>query len=384
MKGLAWPVHNSKEDNGALHMAPQPMATRRAPLTRNNPEPPMKTPRLPITFLALALAAGSPLWAKSPVANPAPASQKSGTATPVKNPKETAPEVRKAQAATAPAPGKGAPATQTATPPPAKATAKATAPASAAITPTPARTPPASAAVQPAPKRVTPLMEVDLAQFRQRSGQAHLYYIQAKYPQAERAYREALTPLPPGMTDGHYDAMKSRHELAETLRLQKKLLEAEAENTSVLVNAKRVLGSQHTLTLLARHTQAQILMDQGRYPEAERELRILVEVAQKIVGRDGDATLTFRSTLGQCLRMQGRLPEAEREFRVVLESRLRSTGPLDPHLAQARYDLAVALKDQRKDAEARDYAQQAYAGWKRTMPKNHPDIKKGKALVSSL
>jgi tetratricopeptide (TPR) repeat protein len=137
---------------------------------------------------------------------------------------------------------------------------------------------------------------------------------------AEAAYRRGLA--------GRSDSTEGRRKLAEALRLQSKLEEAEAELLEVL---RVEPGSAR-----AHNDRALVLRGRRQVPEAVAEYREALRLDPDLI----DA----HNNLAIVLAGQGNLSEAEAGFRQILR--------LDPDSAQAYFNLATVLADLDKDIEA--------------------------------
>jgi tetratricopeptide (TPR) repeat protein len=145
--------------------------------------------------------------------------------------------------------------------------------------------------------------------------------IDAQQPAAaEAAYRRGLA--------GRSDSTEGRRKLAEALRLQSKLDEAEAELLEVL---RAEPGSAR-----AHADRALVLRGRRQVPEAVTEYREALRLDPELIDAHNNLAIVRAG--------QGRLAEAEAGFRQILR--------IDPDSAQAYFNLATVLADLDKDIEA--------------------------------
>ena len=154
--------------------------------------------------------------------------------------------------------------------------------------------------------------------------QARLAEAQGRFAEAEAFYREAIGWL-------ERDPVASKHtfldnltgQLARTLALQGRLLEAENEARKALLSilSKRGRYSTHTASVLG--SLLAVILGQGRYAEAETLARARIDIYQKTGSSEESVQLAgTRNQLGSALVAQGRWQEALAE-RETIERGLR-------------------------------------------------------------
>ena len=128
----------------------------------------------------------------------------------------------------------------------------------------------------------------------------------------------------------------------------------------VLALADEALGADHRVTLTARQNLAESLFlqwyatraDPAPLVESRREYEHLIEIATNHGGADAPRALAAMAGLARLLNAADDRSEAERQARRVLEHVPASIGEHHPSASMARTQLAVALDNQHRDAEA--------------------------------
>jgi tetratricopeptide (TPR) repeat protein len=240
----------------------------------------------------------------------------------------------------------------------------------------------AVAATQPGqthrPRRVSNLGAALRARFERTGDPADLAEAVALLSQAiEEVSRESEDYS--GLLSNRADALL---DLANTLRNQGKLAEAETEFRTVLDSRLRVLGPDHPDTLASRNNLATVLAQQGKLAEAEAAFREALAGQELILGPDHPDTLASRNNLASILAEQGQIAEAEAAFHAVLDSRSRVLGPDHPDTLTSRNKLASVLVEQGRLAEAVTELDALLDDQQRVLGQMHPDTLTTKALLT--
>ena len=90
-------------------------------------------------------------------------------------------------------------------------------------------------------------------------------------------------------------------------------------------------------------------------------------------GPDHPDTLTARHNIARALADQGRPADAEAAFRQVLDARLRVLGPDHPRTLSTRHGIAAVLADQGRPADAEAEFRQVLDARLRVLGPDHPD-----------
>ena len=174
-----------------------------------------------------------------------------------------------------------------------------------------------------------------------------------------------------GFTDE--GTLTSVSNLAELLRVQGKLSEAEPLCLRALEGREATLGPMHASTLTSVHNLAMLLQDQGKLSEAEPLCRRALEGREATLGPMHADTLTSANNLALLLQDQGKLSEAEPLCRRALEGREATLGPMHASTLTSANNLAMLLQDQGKLSEAEPLCRRALEGSEATLGPMHAD-----------
>ena len=98
--------------------------------------------------------------------------------------------------------------------------------------------------------------------------------------------------------------------LANALREQGKLIDAEVEVRRALTNTLKSVGRYHAWTAGELNTLTEILLEQGRAPEAERLAHAAIDILETVDAKGSWTLATARQTLGSALVAQSRWADA--------------------------------------------------------------------------
>ena len=186
--------------------------------------------------------------------------------------------------------------------------------------------------------------------------------------EAEAGYREARKMLEtlrdPSRFQGRINAMQGS--LANNLRLQGRLAEAENEARGVLVESQRGGGTATLGTARGLVSLASVLAAQGRFSEAEGLTRRAIGIFEQV----GQGTLNPRQLLAAILAEQGKWAEANREFD-TLRRITRSRPEQFANLTRRNPFPGVALLHVGKPAEALTYLKAYYERSREELGERH-------------
>ena len=167
-------------------------------------------------------------------------------------------------------------------------------------------------------------------------------------------------------------SLQSQLSVAQMLRSQGKLAEAETLFRQLLAEVQAELGESHLYTLAIMGDLVNLLDDQGKFREAEAKGRKVMVNFQARLGEAHDYTLAATNVLAAVLRQQSKFAEAEGLYRKVLRIRTAKFGAGHPDTLGVMANLADSLDEQQKFGEAEVLYQSAIAGLKATAGKAHP------------
>jgi len=139
----------------------------------------------------------------------------------------------------------------------------------------------------------------------------------------------------------------SLNNLAENLRQQGKLAEAELLFREVMAAFREVEGNDALRTMLSVGSLGQVLQPQGKLAEAEPLLVEAVVWWREKFGWGGPSN----AALVELRREQGRLDEAEQELGTLVADACRAWGPQDPNTLEAEA-VAARLRHAKPDGAA--------------------------------
>jgi hypothetical protein len=175
--------------------------------------------------------------------------------------------------------------------------------------------------------------------------------------EAEAGYREARKMLEtlrdPARFQGRINTMQGS--LANNLRLQGRLAEAENEARAVLVESQRGGGTANLGTARSLMSLAGVLAAQGRFVEAEGLARRAIGIFEQV----GQGTLGPRQLLAAVLAEQGKWTAANQEFD-ALRRLTRNRPDQFANLMRRNPFPGVALLHVGKPAEALSYLKAFY------------------------
>jgi predicted Zn-dependent protease len=114
----------------------------------------------------------------------------------------------------------------------------------------------------------------------------------------------------------------------------------------------RVLGADTRQTLVVKSALADVLRMENKLSEAEKICRESLDAERRVMGADHSDTLVTQNALGQILLKEHRYPEAEAVFLDTLARRSKTLGAKHPDTAETEYNLAglCALQGKTDDA----------------------------------
>lgn len=198
---------------------------------------------------------------------------------------------------------------------------------------------------------------------------------EARYAEAEEAWREALARAPELPPTDPRRASSHLH-LAMVLRAEGHLGEAEAEARRALelVEATGRRGTTDEARVLV--TLGSVLRQACRFAEAEERLRSSVAIYDR--RDDGHPDMaTALTELAVLLRATGKVDAAEDSYERALRIREQAFGRSDPEVARAMNNLALLKRDRGRLDEAEELLRDAIATWERTVGSVHPDVASG-------
>ena len=135
-----------------------------------------------------------------------------------------------------------------------------------------------------------------------------------------------------------------------------------------LQGMRQVLGPEHSTTLRAMMSYAEFDLEQGRTDTAEPLLSEALATSERTLGRDHELTIRLVADTGWLARLRGDNARSAQSYRETLDRRVRTLGPSHPDAIRARWQVARALADQGRYADAEGYAREALDRSRRANP----------------
>jgi tetratricopeptide (TPR) repeat protein len=245
-----------------------------------------------------------------------------------------------------------------------------------------------------------------------------LLTLRAEYPDAEKAYRQAIAlqrSLPDDRRDermlarslfgmgqelieeGNYP--QAERNLREALTLQRKLFqgpnEDQARTLQVLGRAVSERDASQAIPLVREALDMHrtlwgrqpypdyadtlndlglLLYDKGDYESSERLLRESLAMKQKLLGEKHPEIATSLNNLAEVLQNKGDLAGAEANYRACLAMRRELLGSVHPLVAQALNNLAFVYYDKGDVHAALDSEQESLRIYRQLFPGDSPDV----------
>jgi tetratricopeptide (TPR) repeat protein len=200
---------------------------------------------------------------------------------------------------------------------------------------------------------------------------------QAKFDQAEKAYREAaaLAAAQPKDRRSRIALASSLYGLGAVLEGQGNFAEAERDLRRALALQHQLYGARHGDIALTLKTLARTLDDNGDSKQAIPLMREALAMQRELRGSEPHPDLAETvNDLGLLLEENGDYDEAERLYREALALKHRLYGQKHPEIAMGLNNLAFVMQDKGELAEAEATYRQALAMQRETLGEVHPDV----------
>ena len=204
-----------------------------------------------------------------------------------------------------------------------------------------------------------------------------LLTLQAQYPDAEKAYRDAIA-VQSRLAEGRERQTalaKSLQGLGAVLAREGRYAEAERSLRDALAMQHRALGDSHEDIARTMQDLAHVLDQDGNLNGAVEIMRSAVDMQRRLHGAQPHPDLAGAlNDLGQLLEESGENAAAERLLVEALAMKRRLLGDKHPEIAVGLNNLA-AVRDEKGDlAGAESTYRQALAMEQELLGKVHPDV----------
>jgi eukaryotic-like serine/threonine-protein kinase len=194
---------------------------------------------------------------------------------------------------------------------------------------------------------------------------------QGNLAEAEQRLRATLTAQQKALGPDDPDAIATMDRLAYTLSNEAHHAEAEALLRQTLAAERRVLGPDDSQTLGTLNELAQTLTVQGRYADADQIYTELISAQRQSLGADHPATLLSMEHAAENFSEEGRYSESEKLENEVIAAQSRVLGPDHPQTLRTETFLAITLIKEGHFAEADKLQTQVIAAKRRVLGPSH-------------
>jgi tetratricopeptide (TPR) repeat protein len=206
---------------------------------------------------------------------------------------------------------------------------------------------------------------------------AALQDLQADYPAAEQAYREAIARLGAQPKDrrSRISLANSLYGLGNVLRSEGHYADAARSFRDALALQRRLYGEKHGDIARSLEYLALTLDDDGNLKTALPLMRSAVSMQRELRGDRPHPDLAEAvNDLGSLLEENGNYDESERMYRESIALKRRLYGDKHPKIAKGLNNLASALQDKGELASSEATYRQALAMERDLLGEVHPEV----------
>jgi len=194
-----------------------------------------------------------------------------------------------------------------------------------------------------------------------------------KFDEGEPYLRDAYQLFEEICGEGHLYTMACANTLGFNLHEQGRFSEGEPILKVAVDGFTRCCGKRDAQTVAAMNNYALCLQGIGKMSEAASILREILKLSEENTTRA--ATTSILSNLAETLRLDGQVREAEELFFKAYRIICKEHGPESLQGITLLNNLAVCLRDQRKNEGAQQHYERALKGLKQYYGPEHPKVK---------
>lgn len=209
---------------------------------------------------------------------------------------------------------------------------------------------------------------------RSQNAYATVLYLAGDYPQAERAFREAMAEAASIHPDGHIDRTRASLGLADVLTAAGREVEGQSIYEAALRELKRLPGDTSRDQVAALSGLGSALYFQSRLPQAQAAFEQTLALGVRVLGRDHPKVAETVNNLGSLAYQQGQYPRARRLWDEALPLYRAIYGASHPEVASVLNNLGRVALIERRFADAERLLQEALVIDRRFKPAGHDDL----------
>ena len=207
---------------------------------------------------------------------------------------------------------------------------------------------------------------------------------QGRLQEAEALLRQGLLQLRGELGETHPRALRLQSELGSLLRASGSFTEARRLLLSSIEGQRRLLGVAHEDTANSLEALGQLLGDLGEFEHAEPLLQEVVVMRRRQLGEEHPDSLRALHHLGRVLGQQGRLQQAELILQQVEQQQRMCQGAGHPDSLATQGSLADVLSRQGRLDEAEHLYRQCLGLRRRALGRAHRDTLQAQSALAGL
>jgi non-specific serine/threonine protein kinase/serine/threonine-protein kinase len=192
------------------------------------------------------------------------------------------------------------------------------------------------------------------------------------YGRAQALSQEALAIEQPLLGENHRLTLSTESELAQDIRAQGHLVEAEQRLRTTLTAQQKALGPDDPDTIATMDRLGYALSNEAHHTEAEALFRQTLAAERRVFGPDDAQTMNTLNELAQTLTVQGRYAEADQIYTELIAAQRQSLGADHPATLLSMEHAAENLTEEGRYGEAEKLENEVIAAQTRVLGPDHP------------
>jgi CHAT domain-containing protein/Tfp pilus assembly protein PilF len=213
---------------------------------------------------------------------------------------------------------------------------------------------------------------------------AAIYEAQARYADAEQAYRRALAIYEKANGPENPQVAEALARLANLHVSQGRYIDAEPLAQRSLAIREKVLGRDHVDVGRSLSELADVYRSEARYGEAEPLYKRSLAILEKARGPEHPDISVVLNNFANFYNVQGRYADAEPLYKRAQAIDEKTRRPNDPNRAATLYNLAGIYRHQGRYADAEPLLQRALAMREKELGPNNPMVAQSLNALANL